>query len=364
MVAMFPNEAPEVHVASLEAQHGRLKLQEAQVQGRGEVSMGRSRTIDFADVASMDTEGGMLALLSHDGSILVQLHMENAEDQQTWANAIRAQLAPAGARAAAAGGANGEEDDVCMLQARSQQLQNRIGILEGIGHRRDLSLQKMQKRVDGAMRMLAAVKEMCSQQRRVLEAQKVAIAELCQELGEPVPSSPVVAPDAEAGKRAADGAGQRPAEAEPEAEAEAVAEEEIAAKTKQMLELLQQADEMQKALHDLQGLSAAAEAAQSAQASGAAAMASAASQTRGAPASAAAASAGNASDGSEDGDPELVHQRLQQLLSEKQKYEGMVRDSQQEHEDLLNKLNDMRHLMNALGIPEVDGDEDEDEDAS
>merc|ERR1719367_274012 len=72
-----------------------------------------------------------------------------------------------------------------MLQARSQQLQNRISSLEAMGKRRDVHLRQMIRRLDGAMQMLKAVEEMCSQQRRVLDAQNVAIMELKKERGEP-----------------------------------------------------------------------------------------------------------------------------------------------------------------------------------
>lgn len=342
--------------------------------------MGPNRCIEMADVGTMDSEDGVVALLGHDGSILVQLHMENSEDQQLWASAIRALLSSRRGAGNSAAGPEGEEDEVCMLQARSQQLQNRIGILEGLGKRRDLHLQKMQKRVDGAMRMLAAVKDMCAQQRRVLDAQKVAIAELRDESGEPmedggeggrptaVERSTQAEPEEEAEEVASEDAGQG---AEPDARdpVEAMAEEEIAAKTRQMLELLQQADDMQKALHALQSLQSEAEAPSAAQSApagtaraappvSASATLQAAAQATAPTATSATAPADGASEDSEEVDPEVVLQRLQQLQAEKQRYEGMVRDSQQEHEDLLKRLSDMRSLMASLGIPD-DGQDDD-----
>jgi len=372
LVAAFPDAPPEVHVASLDTRAGSLTLREASVLGRGEVSMGRKRTIELADVGSVDSQDGVVALLGLDSSILVQLHMESFEDQQTWANAIRTLLGGRGARRLS-GGREGDEDDVCMLQARSQQLQNRIGTLEALGKRRDLHMQKMQKRVDGSMRMLAAVKDMCAQQRRALEAQKVAIMELRRELGD--------SPEGNEADRSS--AVERPVETEPEAEApayasgeagggaeavardEAVAEaqEEIAAKTKQMLELLHQADEMQRALHQLQALQAETEAASTGppQPSPTTARAVAPPQealgkASTAPGTSAAALADGARKEVDDGDSEVVLSRLQQLQAEKERYEGMVRDSQQEHEDLLQRLSEMRSLMTALGIQDDGGD--------
>merc|ERR1719277_193810 len=49
-----------------------------------------------------------------------------------------------------------------------------------------------------------------------------------------------------------------------------------------------------------------------------------------------------------------VEADLQGLLAEKEKFEGMLADSQTEHEDLLKRLNDMRSLMGALGMDLAD----------
>merc|ERR1740117_1145656 len=51
-------------------------------------------------------------------------------------------------------------------------------------------------------------------------------------------------------------------------------------------------------------------------------------------------------------DEEAALERLQGLESEKQRFEGLLHDSQQEHQDLLEKLNSMRGLMSALGLQE------------
>merc|ERR1719272_1591051 len=70
-----------------------------------------------------------------------------------------------------------------LLQARSRQLQNKIGSLESVNERRDKQLNKMVRRLDGAMQMLSAVQEMCNQQRKVIYAQKVVASELQRDLG-------------------------------------------------------------------------------------------------------------------------------------------------------------------------------------
>lgn len=56
-------------------------------------------------------------------------------------------------------------------------------------------------------------------------------------------------------------------------------------------------------------------------------------------------------------DEEAVLARLRSLEEEKQRFEGMLRASQQEHQDLQQRLEDMRALMESLGMRE--GDEDD-----
>merc|ERR1719272_1180272 len=70
-----------------------------------------------------------------------------------------------------------------LLQARSRQLQNKIGSLEAVNERRDKQLNKMVRRLDGAMQMLSAVQDMCKQQGNVIKAQKVSIVSLQHDLG-------------------------------------------------------------------------------------------------------------------------------------------------------------------------------------
>merc|ERR1711879_371012 len=55
-------------------------------------------------------------------------------------------------------------------------------------------------------------------------------------------------------------------------------------------------------------------------------------------------------DDEDDGDVQAVLDKLQSLEMEKQRYEDMLRDSQDEHETLLTKLNDMRALMRSLNM--------------
>mmetsp|Transcript_107757 Transcript_107757/g.281350 ORF Transcript_107757/g.281350 Transcript_107757/m.281350 type:complete len:112 (-) Transcript_107757:153-488(-) len=60
-------------------------------------------------------------------------------------------------------------------------------------------------------------------------------------------------------------------------------------------------------------------------------------------------------------DDEAVMARLMRLQAEKQRFEGMLADSQQEHEELLERLSSMRAMMRDLGMDEegADGSEDD-----
>jgi len=140
-------------------------------------------------------------------------------------------------------------------------------------------------------------------------------------------------------------------------------EHQIAAKADQMMDLLKQAGEMQQALQEL-GIapvagdtrlldSKASNAASSSAAdilnsvlSGAAAFGSS-QATRASPVEVEDLEShqGDTSDENDQGDTNAVVNRLQALEAEKQRFEGLLRDSQQEHEDLLKKLDDMRSAL-------------------
>merc|ERR1719238_1142905 len=102
---------------------------------------------------------------------------------QTWAEGLRAVINTNGKGKKDQATGDSDGDEMHMLQARSRQLQNRIGGLEAINERRDTQVNKLVKRLDGAMQMLSAVQEMCNQQGKVISAQKVAIRELQRDIG-------------------------------------------------------------------------------------------------------------------------------------------------------------------------------------
>merc|ERR1711920_75917 len=60
----------------------------------------------------------------------------------------------------------------------------------------------------------------------------------------------------------------------------------------------------------------------------------------------------------DDEETEAVKNRLRGLESEKERYEGLLQDSQKEHEDLLKRLEGMRSMMTMLGMTPDDDDSD------
>ncbi|CAE8599224.1 unnamed protein product, partial [Polarella glacialis] len=88
LVAAFPNQIPEVHVASLDPQKGVLTLREASVAGAGDVSLGTEHRVDLAQAGSVVTSDGVVAVLGHDGELMVQMHLETEEEQQSWTKGL------------------------------------------------------------------------------------------------------------------------------------------------------------------------------------------------------------------------------------------------------------------------------------
>lgn len=390
LVAALPGAAPEIHLASLDRTSGSLSLRVASVRPSGELSLGSEKLVSLAAAGSVDVSDGVVAVLGSDGNLLIQMHLEAQEDQETWAEGIRSLI-----KARSEACIEGDHEDVTMLQARSRQLQNRIGALEAIGERRDKQLQKMMRRLDGAMQMLAAVQDMCSQQRKVIAAQSEAIGELRRECGQeddghvnaqragqdtnttpnggavsvvpPPPqeaSRPLVTTQPQAEEQ--DGE-QNSSEGEEEQDGEqslAEAEAEIAAKAEQMLKLLQQADEMQRALSQLESLGEAQlpALAQRAAPAGAEAVgdrrAIAAALPPASPLPRAPAPT-PAPEG--DGAEEAVLERLRSLDEEKRRFEGMLEDSQQEHQELLQRLASMQSLMRGLGMKDDENESERDD---
>jgi len=360
LVAAFPNRPPEVHVASLDAAQNAISLKEAKVLPSGDISFGKETVVSLKNAGDVDvSEGNMLAILGRDGSMLCQLHLESAADQRSWGDGIRAVIA-AGRRAAPRGGAAEEasagpvtedtDDEVHLLQARSRQLQTQIGQLEAANERRDSQLAKMLNRLDSAMQMLVAVQDMCEQQRKVIDAQKVAIHELtleCEDGDEPEEEQPAARDGAARVAELATTLAQADESSGDDSDAEA----DIKAKTDEMLALLQKADEMQNALAQMEALGSPFDAE---------ARAPAPPPRQAQPAMPLGAAPALPVQSDASGAEQAALERLATLEAEKTRFEGMLQDSQSEHDDLLQRLDDMRSLMSMLGMqPDQAGDSDD-----
>lgn len=386
LVAVFPNEAPEVYVAWANQTEGDLCLREASVGNGGDVVCGGERKIKLTDVARVTSNEGVVLCQDNAGRVLVQMHLETPEDESAWTEGLRAMIRPSSPSAGAGRGearqVEAEPDsDLTTLHAQSRNLQSKIESLEAVSGRRDKQLKKMVSRLDGAMQMLTAVQDMCNQQRNVIQAQRTAITELQHDCGIEVDEDSAANGGEEDADRShvrgdTDGVGVRANHSSPggddvaSEDVDDVDDADMQDKEEQMMALLQQADEMQRMLQMLEAAGAAGGAAG---ASGGdddsppAAAPTRSSATRAAPvairASAEAAFVPTAvpdteQDGSEE-DAEAVLERLEGLEEEKRRFEGMLKDSQSEHEELLGRLTEMRTLMSALGLPE-DGDDDDD----
>jgi molecular chaperone GrpE (heat shock protein) len=389
-----------------------MSLRGASIGGGGQLSLGQLKQVQLSG-CQVESGDSVLSILGSDGKHRVQLHFEEAADQHSWAQALRdaaGRHGNHGSRQRVSQDCDDEgpvaedtDEETHLLQTRSRQLQARISSLEDVSKRRDNQLQKMMKRLDGALQMLSAVQDMCSQQKKVIDAQKVAVAELRHDCGmEPARDDATDDPTADhfdgtsAGRR-----GKSVPAAEEASSVETPGGDDSA---EQLLSIMQQLGTMQQALNELganpaeakrdapsspgktspissrPGNSGSAAAATQAMQSNPlfsamAAMMAASSPSVSTPspttASGAVARAVNheddsddasdAGDGEEDDEAtEAALQRLKSLEAEKARFENMLRDSQQEHDDLLKRLGDMRSLMSALGMEDVIGDLGED----
>lgn len=390
LLATLPDSNPDVHLARLDVASAAFSLRQACVSPTGGVSLEAEYTLPLKGLTV--TRGGELSLsLRKDDGQTVQLHFENQDDERSWTVALgdakafadNAHAVQAGATASAVAGAGaGDGDDIAALKARSAALQDRIGSLEAVRERRDKQLEALTSRLEDALKMLGAVEDMCCQQQRVIDAQRVAITELRRDAGlnsddeaeekaaslsgtstPPAASQAPATPAAAAAPPAAPATVAVPA-SEVVAPAAATApslgemaeslELEMPAEAEEMLKLFQQADEMQQALRQLQAMSGGAR-----------------------PAPAGPVRDSPADRGQDDDDTRGEHQdpdhgqsenervlnRIRSLESEKERFEAMIRDSQNEHEELMQQLTGMRSLMSTLGIREEELSEPEEEDA-
>jgi len=412
LVAALPDASgeacdPEVHLAWLMPSKKKLCLREASIGGAGEVGFGRSTEVPLDAGTSLQVRDRVLRVLGSDGRLLVQMHVESDEDGKLWTDGIQTLLGASshGGRAARPAAQQDDDDDedaddastpeTAELRARSAALTGRIRELETVGARRDKQLQKMVQRLEGAMRMLSAVQEMCAQQRRVIDAQQVAIMELKRDNGVDDDAEPrghdTAAHEAKFGAQhaqAQQAQQARAAAADEEDEDDAgntddvaikeLMEAEITEKTEKMLALLKQADEMQQVLQQLEGAAGASSGGQAPSSQEAGDLASIQEMLRalsGLGLDASQLGLGDAGqlalageckepeaeeednddeddDDDEEVDPaeaQAVLSKLQALEAEKKRFEEMLSSSHQEQQDLLKRLNDMEALKASMG---------------
>ncbi|CAK9117885.1 unnamed protein product [Durusdinium trenchii] len=178
----------------------------------------------------------------------MELHMDDAEEIQDWAKALRLHTersVPKASPKAVASPTSPSKDEVeelseqadeecSLLRAKSQKLQQRIATLETLSDRREKQMKRLLKRLDGAMQMLEALEDMCGQQRKVISAQQQAISALKEE-----------------------GAVDDDEEEEEAETGDDSNREDMDLSEEKMMALLQQAQQMEQALKQIEALSKA-----------------------------------------------------------------------------------------------------------
>lgn len=366
LIAAFPESTvPEVHVARLDLQLQELCFQEASVLASGGISLGAQREVKLIDVSSVHAGDKSLTLLDHREEELVQLHFENVEDQRVWGDGLKTAVergrtrsdkgfrspeSTGNVRESTPAEVKDTDGQVNLLMARSQQLQNRIGALELISDRRDKQLQKMLCRLDGSMQMLAAVEDMCTQQSKVIQAQKKAILELRHDCCIEEDDGAGLDKDSSTSLKANQSKASHAKEALIEEPATGVPTQ------AQMLKLLQQADEMQQAFTMIKGLQSACTGMPE---TGADAMTPLGSGSQESVVRTSDIQKHSSKSAGDDEDAETILNHMRALSAEEESLQGMLRQSQLERDDLLKRLDDMKSLMKSRGIPTTLGSSEE-----
>mmetsp|Transcript_49119 Transcript_49119/g.114894 ORF Transcript_49119/g.114894 Transcript_49119/m.114894 type:complete len:348 (-) Transcript_49119:87-1130(-) len=290
LLVSLPGSRPEVHVVCIDQAQRALSIREAAVQKSGEVALGVEKGISLNDIQSVDVIGvadvKVVTAKGKSGKLLVGLHTETPEEEKTWLEGLRRAISSNAATEAAKEAKDGSEGassptaskpqgsarlEMQSLQAKSRGLQTKIASLEALSDRRDRQLQKMMSRLDGAMQMLSAVQEMCQQQRSVIKAQRQAIVDLREDLGEGVEEEEEeddeddeeeedtvgeLAPSGRAAVQVRSPVAPESADADDDDGDEEddgdMSEEGLQRKMQMMMSLLREADELQKVLQGLE----------------------------------------------------------------------------------------------------------------
>jgi len=259
LIVQFPGTSPEVFIACADPVGCTLQFCEASVSAGNDVDVGTLRSIAWADIGAVRTTDNILHVLGLERQVLANIHFEEAEAHRTWTEGIRAVISDASAAGGAENDGGDGDSELVMLQARSRQLQSKISGLEAVNERRDKQLNKMVRRLDGAMQMLSAVQDMCKQQGNVIRAQKVSIVSLQRDLGFDMEAENGDAGARHASPKASGGGGSMDSEDSPENDHQDPEDDSVEADEAKLMALLAQADQMQKMLQALEGQAKGAE---------------------------------------------------------------------------------------------------------
>jgi len=228
--------------------------------GSDNIGLGAERVVHFSDVEAVRADGQVVFVQGVSGIPLVDLHVNTNDDAHMWVSGIQffSQGSDDSSQSEDADQEDQESDEVMRsLYCRSNVLQREITDLESVTERRDKQIQKMIGRLDGAMQMLTAVQEMCSQQQKVIYAQQRAIGCLKREggfedadlAGNAALTNPCGESDSGSEEDStADGSDQKDSQQTTSDRLSAEMSKQTAQKIEKMLAALKEVDEMQQAL--------------------------------------------------------------------------------------------------------------------
>lgn len=283
MVVAFPQQDPKVCQVSFRVGVPMLFFQTASLE-TGQMRLGERKSLDLRKAGAAVSDEEKVSILSKARAgqpphLIVDLHIDDATEIGMWMKALHSvlkgmeatedenqggdRLSPAGSQKqptstlpSARSQASSEVEEECvLLRAKSQKLQQRIAGLEAISGRREKQMKKLLKRLDGAMQMLDALQDMCGQQRKVISAQQIAILALKDE---------GAIDEAEEGDND-DEVDEAEEEEDDEEEEEAEVphggarpfDPEAPGSEQQIMALLKQADEMERALRQIEAMESA-----------------------------------------------------------------------------------------------------------
>mmetsp|Transcript_65823 Transcript_65823/g.154042 ORF Transcript_65823/g.154042 Transcript_65823/m.154042 type:complete len:348 (+) Transcript_65823:97-1140(+) len=282
MVVAFPQQDPKVCQVSFRVGVPMLFFQTASLE-TGQMRLGERKSLDLRKAGSAVSDEEKVSILSKARAgqpphLIVDLHIDDATEIGMWMKALQSVLKgteatpdenPGGDRLSPAGSqkqstsalpsarsqASSEVEEECvLLRAKSQKLQQRIAGLEAISGRREKQMKKLLKRLDGAMQMLDALQDMCGQQRKVISAQQIAILALKDE---------GAIDEAEEGDNEDEVDEAEEEEDDEEEDAEVPYggvrpfDPEVPGSEQQIMALLKQADEMERALRQIEAMESA-----------------------------------------------------------------------------------------------------------